>query len=155
MSILCPQHNFSIFWEFVHTFQGISVVTNTMPSFHHDTIVCLQLFLGFKAKATCCILKLNWQSNRRQYPFYCYPPIIPTHHNFVIDIVCEGQVFILRLHRKRVGVEPLQKWQVQSCACVAVLGCMDVCIHESWHNELTIKRNHHSNSSDSDVTRNK
>lgn len=64
-----------------------------------------------------------------------------THHNFVVDFACEDQVFILGLHREGVCVEPLQKRQIQSSAGVAVLWCVDVCIHQSWHDKLAIKSN--------------
>ncbi len=60
-----------------------------------------------------------------------------THHYLSVDRGGKLQVLKARLHGEGVGIEPLQQGHVQGRAGVAVLGCMDVGVHHSWHEELT------------------
>ena len=59
-----------------------------------------------------------------------------------VDFAGKLQVLVAGLHREGVGVEPLEQGQVQGCACVAVLGRMDMGVHHSRHEELAVGSSH-------------
>lgn len=60
-----------------------------------------------------------------------------THHYLSVHTVGKFQVLEARLCREGVSVEPLQQREIKACASVAVLSCVDVGVHESWHQKLT------------------
>lgn len=60
-----------------------------------------------------------------------------THHDSSVHAVGKVQVLEAGLCGEGVSVEPLQQREIQACASVAVLSCVDVGVHESRHQKLT------------------
>lgn len=61
-----------------------------------------------------------------------------THHDLCVDSSGPVQVMEARLHRERVGLQPLQQRHIKPRACVAVLGRVDVGVHQPRHEELAV-----------------
>ena len=50
----------------------------------------------------------------------------------------EGIVFVLRLYRECVGVEPVHEWLVESQADIRHLRSMNMRVDEAWQEELRL-----------------
>lgn len=55
-----------------------------------------------------------------------------TYDDFLVDVFGERDIFVLRLQRERVSVQPVNQRLIEAKANIRHLRSMDVSVDEAW-----------------------